>query len=94
MHLLELCNVTQSTCFQESDNRFFTGLSLFGCLFVRFVLRANSGSNSVREHWFEICKSGVELHPWERSCDISQWPRGNVSRNPYFDAYIFITLRI
>lgn len=63
----------------------------FFCFFVCYVLRANSGSNSVREHWFEICKSGLELHPWERSCDISQWPRGNI---PYFDAYIFITLRI
>lgn len=76
-----------------SKNRIL-GFSQGFLFFASFVLRANSGSNSVREHWFEIFKSGLELHPWERSCDISQWPWGNIPSNPYFDAYIFITLRI
>lgn len=62
-----------------------------GFLLLFFTLRANSGSNSVREHRFEICESGLELHPWARSRDVSQRPRGNVPRNARISVTFFMS---
>lgn len=49
------------------------------------ILRAKSGRIAVREHRVEITKSGLELHPWERSCGVGQWPWGNTPGNHCFN---------